>query len=98
MISTHLCSHGCLVLEQLMVRFSLGQNACSSLFPFQQDSPWWLVKTEEVWMDLGMDSRHRQNLLFQLMSDGVVFGHILNLGVSSLCPSFPLLLYRHFKV
>lgn len=53
-------------------------------FPSNKIFPWWLLKTEEVWVELGMDSHHRQKLLFQLMSGGVFFGHILNLNVSSL--------------
>lgn len=83
MISTHLCCTDCLVLEHSTVCLFWDRIHIVQFFPFNK-IPWWPLKTEEVRMDLEMGSCHRQYLLFQLMSGGVFFGHILSFDVSSL--------------
>lgn len=73
-ISTHLCCTDCLVLEHSTVCLFWDRIHIIHFFPFIKIS---LVSTEEMWMDLEMDSLHRQCLLLGLRSDGVFFGHIL---------------------
>lgn len=62
-------------------------------FPFIKIS---LVSTEEMWMDLEMDSLHRQCLLLGLRSDGVFFGHILS-WVFLHCDKDPLTAIQTFQ-